>query len=491
MVYLMVNVILVIIGGHFLGGIQAATGQEAVATSSSTATRIHISQTAVRPPDIIAFLDVLDIEGNPVDMELGATNLTVKLDTHSIPVNKAVPISESDEPAAYIFLVDVSASLAPDQFSRIKEAMNTWVDGIGEADQVAVISFGEDVQIVERFSNDKEALKETINGLQATDQLTHLYDGVSKAIEFGRAADITVPRRRLIITLTDGYDESAGKTEAEIRSQITDGAIPIYAIGFNNSSAPRDALRSFGELARLSGGDIDLSDTGEFSGKYESLYNRIQQSYIVTLDCALCVQASGGEKELRIELNRNSVPLSAQYTVQGVHLTLQEIPSGISWWMYLVAAIILGGILAGGAYSLRKRKEVEPEPLPEIEEEKDEPIEDNDEVLPPPPPVHAQIKLTVVGGQNSGEIYQMPLRNVLFIGRGHGENMLHIPIDNNISSQHCALLWQEGHIMIEDTGSTNGTLVDGVPIKSRYALQGGERILLGQTEFRIAILEPK
>lgn len=65
------------------------------------------------------------------------------------------------------------------------------------------------------------------------------------------------------------------------------------------------------------------------------------------------------------------------------------------------------------------------------------------------------------------------------IGRSPA-NTVHISGDGRVSRLHCRITMEDGDFVIEDAGSNNGTLVDGVFIK-RQALRGGEEIIIGGT----------
>jgi hypothetical protein len=54
--------------------------------------------------------------------------------------------------------------------------------------------------------------------------------------------------------------------------------------------------------------------------------------------------------------------------------------------------------------------------------------------------------------------------------------------DAGVSRRHAQLLPQEGGWMIEDLGSTNGVLVNGVPVQGAQPLSAGDRVELGSTE---------
>jgi predicted component of type VI protein secretion system len=67
------------------------------------------------------------------------------------------------------------------------------------------------------------------------------------------------------------------------------------------------------------------------------------------------------------------------------------------------------------------------------------------------------------------------------VGRSD-ENEITIP-DPNISRKHAQLLRSENGFVVEDLGSTNGTLLDGAPI-DRERIESGDELTFGQTGAR-------
>ena len=57
--------------------------------------------------------------------------------------------------------------------------------------------------------------------------------------------------------------------------------------------------------------------------------------------------------------------------------------------------------------------------------------------------------------------------------------------DELLSSRHCSISYETDGIILRDLGSTNGTFVNGVPIKDRYKLENDDVILIGSMELRI------
>ena len=69
----------------------------------------------------------------------------------------------------------------------------------------------------------------------------------------------------------------------------------------------------------------------------------------------------------------------------------------------------------------------------------------------------------------------------LEIGRG---TTCDISIPNRfVSTHHARIVPDNGAWVLEDLGSTNGTLVNGEPLDSPYPLQPGDRVMVGDTEF--------
>ncbi|MGD9731131.1 MAG: FHA domain-containing protein [Desulfamplus sp.] len=93
------------------------------------------------------------------------------------------------------------------------------------------------------------------------------------------------------------------------------------------------------------------------------------------------------------------------------------------------------------------------------------------------------IKLTIVGGSKPGS-YSHNLVDTLIIGRSKHCDIA-ITDDDQISSRHCELVQRDKGVYVKDLGSTNGTMVNGVPFNGMNYLQNGDLILVGRTELRI------
>lgn len=101
----------------------------------------------------------------------------------------------------------------------------------------------------------------------------------------------------------------------------------------------------------------------------------------------------------------------------------------------------------------------------------------------------AVIVLNMLGkgpGERSFQLRINEARPLLTVGR-QPENDLVISDDDRISARHCQFVLDKGRIYVQDLDSTNGTLVNGVPIAGRYALERDDLILIGRTELRYGL----
>ena len=78
---------------------------------------------------------------------------------------------------------------------------------------------------------------------------------------------------------------------------------------------------------------------------------------------------------------------------------------------------------------------------------------------------------------------RLPLRASNAIGRDAG-NDIALP-DEAASARHAKLDVEDGEWWIEDLGSTNGTLVNGVRINRREKLRPGDEIAIGRIAMRL------
>ncbi|MDP9035019.1 MAG: FHA domain-containing protein, partial [Myxococcota bacterium] len=74
------------------------------------------------------------------------------------------------------------------------------------------------------------------------------------------------------------------------------------------------------------------------------------------------------------------------------------------------------------------------------------------------------------------------LRPVNSLGR-HPNNTIQL-LDKIVSKEHCVLELRDGHFVLRDLGSLNGTYVNGERVRGETLLKHGDEVALGATRAR-------
>jgi len=85
--------------------------------------------------------------------------------------------------------------------------------------------------------------------------------------------------------------------------------------------------------------------------------------------------------------------------------------------------------------------------------------------------------LSIVRGPNRGKRYELVDQSTV-IGRGDVEIQI---LDSSVSKSHCRIIIFGGDAVVEDLGSTNGTLLDGERLTEPRPLPPGAALQLGNT----------
>jgi pSer/pThr/pTyr-binding forkhead associated (FHA) protein len=85
--------------------------------------------------------------------------------------------------------------------------------------------------------------------------------------------------------------------------------------------------------------------------------------------------------------------------------------------------------------------------------------------------------LKIVAGARQGLNVPLPAREPLVIGRKDGDLLLD---DQLVSGRHCQVFARNGDYVLQDLGSTNGTMVDGRLVRE-IVLKPGNEIAIGTT----------
>lgn len=423
----------------------------------------------------------------PANTSIEREQFNISVGQHPAKVFGIEPFADTGEGVGYIFLVDISKSLKSRQLVQIKRSLHHWLAGMGPYDQAALITFGHEVTHSQEFTTDRFRLDNAIGLLASMDMETSLYRGLLEAISLGRSQEPGLPSRRAIIVLSDGIDDSLdGVSVDEVFKQTGEYRVPIYSIGFAVppiNDTKREGLKVLGMLSRQSGGYFVQADPEQLDSAYEKQQQLITQAYRLRVDCPDCLADgqlhhidltwSDGQRTLNDGFDMRLLPQKAE--IGHPHTPVAESDAG---WSVLIFAVAVLAFFSGLALVYRQRLA--------------QPRQNADELTANAPPVYPAAKpaigvavvLTVVAGVQKGRRYQLNIAGGATLGRAANCDLI-LDDDVEISNQHAILQMQNGKLSARDLNSTNGTLVNGVPIHNDYPLRSGDLLLLGRTELRV------
>jgi VWFA-related protein len=233
---------------------------------------------------VSVFLTVLDSTGEPV-RNLPKESFSLLEDGQKVEIQNAVMVTQ--EPENIALVMDTSGSMAGTGITDAKLAAVNFVTGLKPNDQVAILTF--DNQVIPRldFTVDHNLAIERINAITTTPKSgTCLYDAAFIAARMFSSAP---PGSRAVILFTDGRDETANgaicsqNTIDQVIAIASDGQYrtPIYAVGLGvEKQIDTKTLKHFAE--QTGGYYLYSSSSSKLARIFQVLSNQLSAQYILT-----------------------------------------------------------------------------------------------------------------------------------------------------------------------------------------------------------------
>jgi VWFA-related protein len=249
----------------------------AFAALASAADPVNIQIMAVeeQPGQMTLTVSAVDEKGKPFP-GLGPSSFNAWVNDQPLIV-RTLDAETSRLPASVLLLVDVSGSMAGEPMNQSKAAIQQFIDSLDAQDHVALMSFANNVQMLQDFTTDRDALTNAVTRLVPVGE-TALYDGVIQAADHMAAAPAG---RKLIVLLSDG-SATIGVNKRSASIQATQAAgVGVVAFGFG-TGIDRKYL---GDLATASGGRfLEAATPSAIKQAYADLASAIRSQYTLHLD---------------------------------------------------------------------------------------------------------------------------------------------------------------------------------------------------------------
>ncbi len=139
-------------------------------------------------------------------------------------------------PLHIVLLLDCSASVQS-EIEEIKDTAYQFATSFGREDRFALITFSDEVRVVQRWTNSRRRIRKALGKLKAGYR-TALYDALSgSAVELLRR----VAGKRVIIVLTDGLDNESQASYEKVIENLIRQNISLYIVSRTRLVGPEVA----------------------------------------------------------------------------------------------------------------------------------------------------------------------------------------------------------------------------------------------------------
>lgn len=184
-------------------------------------------------------------------------------------------LSQPEVPVDVVLAIDTSGSMKGASLEAAKHAAMEFVDAMQSPNRVAIIAFDTTAHVVQRFTDDDDALRTAILGLSAGGE-TAAYDSLVAAAKLAEEAGSNV---KGVVLLSDGGDTMSRTSLDEAVRKTRDAGIPVYAVSLPSFEADPEALRMI--ASQTGGRQVALSDIAVLPALYRDIATEIQTSYVV------------------------------------------------------------------------------------------------------------------------------------------------------------------------------------------------------------------
>ena len=188
---------------------------------------------AVRARTVRVPVSVLDTAGQPVVGLLGR-DFRVAEDGKRQQVTL---FSTERRPLRIALALDVSRSMDR-KIRQVEEALRRFIDLLEPADEILVVTFNDEVQVVQDFTSDRGRLGAVLDRLEPAGG-TALYDAASVAIQrVARGSE----ESKAVVLVTDGVDTSSATRWKDLRELARRSGVPVFSIGLDGANGPRNVV---------------------------------------------------------------------------------------------------------------------------------------------------------------------------------------------------------------------------------------------------------
>lgn len=433
----------------------------------------------------------IQLEGSLI--ELGGNDLALTLNgSRRREPHLTGRYAASGGATAVILVIETGWELR-DDIDAIQEAMGQLIGKLPPGSQLAVITYGENVEGGHRLLASAKLDNLEADMAPADPQLLAAVDRAITTLTRARAPDPAIPLRRMIVLVSDGKDQDPEPERYRALGQkAMKEEIRIHSLAYSPVDNRRPLL-GLGELSKRSGGTFRWVRSKEgFASQIDTLVAEINQQYVLTW---FLPEADLVNKRAALsfrELTSNEVRIkkvecgdktceAGAFCSRGRCIAIAGGGGrGFFGWLLLIGGVVVAGALVLGLIGTlmiraRHRAAGGPPMAPGVP-----PPQPGAPWVGPPPAVAPGATLLVTQGPFQGQ--RMPLRHGFLVGSARGADLF-LPGDPGVAPHHAVFVVDPSGAWSVIDRSQMGVFVNGVRV-AEARLQHGNLVRIGTCELR-------
>lgn len=223
-----------------------------------------------RYPSMTMVIDVGSVEAfDPAD-------LTLLENGEVIPTAAATPIAQNPVPVGIVLAIDTSEATAGATLNAARAAATAFIDNMRPQDLVAIVGFGEEVDVFTAFTSNQTALKVAVAQLRAAGP-SRMYDGVVRAAELYAAVGGDATLESNLIVLSGSADTGSEATLEEATAAVADQSLSVYGVALSATQFDTTGIE-----AVTTAGYIETPDPNELATLYGEIQRSLDNRVVVT-----------------------------------------------------------------------------------------------------------------------------------------------------------------------------------------------------------------
>jgi len=194
---------------------------------------------------------------------------------------KIMSFAAEDAPVSIGIIFDLSGSMTS-KLVRARESILQFIKTANPQDEFFVIGFNDRPELIEDFTSsveDIQARLATVRSGHRTALLDAIYYGVAKMKDARH-------QRKALLVVSDGGDNRSRYTEGEVRSQVREADVEIYAIGIFDAYAATPEERTGPQLledvSELTGGRMfRVDNVDDMADIAEKISTELRNQYVI------------------------------------------------------------------------------------------------------------------------------------------------------------------------------------------------------------------